>query len=129
MGDDRADQEAAGVHGTDVAELGLDIALDEGVSHMTQAPRGLEQRGDVAKDHAGFGEIRYRADQGFEVEGIAVHEAGILKNECPPVYPYPVSSALQSTTGQRTQLDRVEDVDFLAFGGNQAVLLEAGENP
>ncbi|MNF15673.1 hypothetical protein D3C80_2183880 [compost metagenome] len=56
-----------------MAEVGFDITLDETVGHMTQATWRLEQRGDVAKDHAGLGEVQHRADQGFEVEGGDFH--------------------------------------------------------
>lgn len=38
-------------------------------------------------------------------------------------------SAFDRAAGQGAELDRVENVNFLAFGGNQLVLLEAGEDP
>ena len=87
VGDDRANQKAPRVHGTNVAELSLDVALDELVGHIAQPARRLEQRGDVAEDHARFGEVHYRADQGFEVEGVAVHWCGYPGKTNAQVYP------------------------------------------
>ncbi|MCY1344191.1 hypothetical protein D9M69_302230 [compost metagenome] len=73
VGDDRADQEAAGVHGADVAEVGFDVTLDEAVGHHAQGPWRLEQGRDVAEYHAGFGEVRHGADQGFDGEFVEDH--------------------------------------------------------
>ncbi|MNP79768.1 hypothetical protein D3C76_1776870 [compost metagenome] len=42
VGDDRADQEAARVHGADVAEFSLHVTLDELVGHIAQPAWRLE---------------------------------------------------------------------------------------
>ena len=45
-----------------------------------------------------------------------------------PVYLAGAASGFYRAAGQRAQLDRVEDMNFLALGLDQAVLLEAGKH-
>src|SRR3989344_33787 len=66
--EDRADQKTAGVESADMSEVGFNVALDKTVSHHAQRFRRLEQRGDIAKDHARLRKIRNRADQGLDAE-------------------------------------------------------------
>ncbi|MNR06522.1 hypothetical protein D3C85_1225950 [compost metagenome] len=73
IGHDRANQEAARVHGADMAELGFDIALDEAVGDHAQGAWRLQQRGDVTKGHPGLGEVRDWADQGLDTEFVENH--------------------------------------------------------
>jgi len=69
----RANQKAAGIHGADVAEVSLDVALDKAVGDFAHGAGRLVERGDVAKDDARLGEINYRADQGFEAKVVEDH--------------------------------------------------------
>ncbi len=77
IGQYRTDQKTTGIHGADVGEVGFDVAMGEAVHHQAQGRRRLEQRGDVAKDHARFREVDHGADQGFDVEGVEDHR-GVL---------------------------------------------------
>jgi hypothetical protein len=61
-----------------MSEISLDVTVGEAVHHQAQGLGRLEQRGDIAKDHARLGEIDHRADQGFDVEGVEGHSRRIL---------------------------------------------------
>lgn len=77
VGDDRADQEATGIHCTDMGEIGFDIALGKAVGHQAQGAGRLKQRRDVTKDHTRLGEVDNGANQGFDVERIKSHRRGV----------------------------------------------------